>query len=109
MSANLSHEAPAASGLRVHFFQHIEGEGVGSPEQWLQQSGAIVTQTEFFKAGKTVPDLPAHDSVDLLIIMGGAMSVNDEAEYPWLVAEKDWIREHIAAGRALSACVWAAS
>lgn len=86
--------------LRVHFFQHIEGEGVGSPEQWLQERGAIVTQTEFFKVGKgQTTMLPAHDEVDLLMIMGGAMSVNDEEEYPWLKDEKAWIKAHIEAGK----------
>ena len=32
--------------------------------------------------------LPAATDVDLLVVMGGPMSVNDEADYPWLVAEK---------------------
>ncbi|MGV8732952.1 hypothetical protein ACV349_32880, partial [Pseudomonas aeruginosa] len=36
--------------------------------------------------------LPALDSFDLLVVMGGPMSVHDEAQYPWLVAEKRLIR-----------------
>lgn len=85
--------------LRVHYFQHIADEGYGSPEAHLTQKGAQFSHTEFFKVPKGqgvehLPrPLPQHDDVDLLIIMGGVMSVNDEAIYPWLKQEKDWIRQ----------------
>jgi len=49
-------------------------------------------------AGKRAPD-PA--AIDLLIVLGGPMSVNDESAYPWLAAEKDFIRRWIAADRPL--------
>jgi GMP synthase-like glutamine amidotransferase len=86
------------STFRVHYFQHIKDEGLASPEFWLEQRQAIVTATEFFNLAQGDADitLPLHDDVDLLIIMGGAMSVNDEDVYPWLVAEKQWIRHFIA-------------
>ncbi len=88
--------------LRVHYFQHIADEGYGSPEAHLTQKGAQFSHTEFFKVPKGqgvehLPrPLPRHDDVDLLIIMGGVMSVNDEAIYPWLKQEKDWIRQFMA-------------
>lgn len=88
--------------LRVHYFQHIADEGYGSPEAHLKQKGAQFSRTEFFNIPKGqgvqyLPSpLPKHDDVDLLIIMGGVMSVNDEAIYPWLKQEKDWIREFVA-------------
>jgi GMP synthase-like glutamine amidotransferase len=31
--------------------------------------------------------------VDVVVAMGGPMSVNDEAEHPWLVQEKAWLRD----------------
>jgi GMP synthase-like glutamine amidotransferase len=31
----------------------------------------------------------------MLVIMGGPMSVNDEIEFPWLVSEKQFIRQCI--------------
>ncbi|HET8527144.1 MAG TPA: type 1 glutamine amidotransferase, partial [Actinomycetota bacterium] len=37
--------------------------------------------------------LPELDGFDALVAMGGPMSVNDEAEHPWLVGEKRLIRE----------------
>ncbi len=83
--------------FRVHIFQHIKDEGQGSPESWLKQRQAIVTTTEFFELAQGDADiaLPSPDAMDLLMIMGGAMSVNDEDLYPWLVAEKQWIRHFI--------------
>jgi GMP synthase-like glutamine amidotransferase len=53
---------------------------------------------------KAIP-LPDLDTVDLLIAMGGPMSVNDEAELPWLNAEKRVVREAIARNIPVWACV----
>jgi len=87
--------------LRVHYFQHIANEGLGSPEAWLSKNQAVVTTTEFFELKQKDANiiLPAHEDVDLLIIMGGGMSVNDEDIYPWLIAEKKWIRKFIDQGK----------
>ncbi|XID74747.1 type 1 glutamine amidotransferase [Alkanindiges sp. WGS2144] len=84
--------------LRVHYFQHIIHEGYGSPEHYLKEKGAVLGHTEFFalEKGQQASHLPDIDEVDLLIIMGGVMSVNDEAIYPWLKQEKQWIREFMA-------------
>jgi GMP synthase-like glutamine amidotransferase len=89
------------NNLRVHYFQHIVDEGLGSPEVWLSQHQAVVTTTEFFRLAKGDSNitLPMPDEVDLLIIMGGEMSVNDEIIYPWLKAEKLWIRQFIEQGK----------
>lgn len=43
-------------------------------------------------------DLPALSEIDIVIIMGGPMSVHDESEFPWLVEEKRFLREAISAG-----------
>ena len=89
------------SNFRVHYFQHISDEGLGSPESWLKQRQAVVTTTEFFRLaqGDASIALPSTDDVDLLIVMGGEMSVNDEDIYPWLIAEKRWIRQFIEQGK----------
>ena len=89
------------STLCVHYFQHIAGEGLGSPESWLKQHNAVVTVTEFFALAKgdASVTLPNPDEVDLLIIMGGEMSVNDEDIHPWLINEKQWIRHYIELGK----------
>ena len=43
--------------------------------------------------------LPEIDSFDFLIIMGGPMSIHDEAKYSWLKAEKSFIKSAIDAGK----------
>ncbi len=61
---------------------------------WLEARGATITYTRFF-SGEVIPAL---DGIDLLVVMGGPMSVNDEATLPWLVAEKSAIREAVRDG-----------
>ncbi|MFH2058059.1 MAG: amidotransferase [Pseudomonadota bacterium] len=73
--------------MRAHFLQHVPFEGLGSIESWLQAAGYTITCTRFFES----QNLPESDQIDLLIIMGGPMSVNDEKEFPWLVLEKKFI------------------
>ena len=77
--------------LKVHYFQHIAGEGFGSCYEYLKQQGAEISATEFFALPKDfkleIEALPNIEDVDLLMIMGGEMSVNDEANDPWLRIE----------------------
>lgn len=90
--------------LKVHYFQHIAEEGFGSCYHFLKALGAEITATEFFALPPDfvldIEALPHIDQVDLLIIMGGKMSVNDEANYTWLKIEKRWIRRYLAQGKA---------
>lgn len=81
--------------MRAHYFQHVPFEGLGCIRPWLVAAGYEVTCTRFFESA----DIPALDEVDFLIAMGGPMSVNDEEELPWLVAEKRFIRRAIEAGK----------
>ncbi|MFS8823264.1 gamma-glutamyl-gamma-aminobutyrate hydrolase family protein, partial [Synechococcus sp. W60.2] len=37
----------------------------------------------------------------MLIVMGGPMSANDESTFPWLVQEKEFIRNAIEAGKSI--------
>lgn len=91
--------------LRVHYFQHIAQEGFGSCYAYLKAMGAEITATEFFALPPDFPldieALPSVDQVDLLIIMGGTMSVNDEVNYAWLKVEKRWIRRYLATEKAV--------
>ncbi len=89
-------EAPNA--LRVQILEHTPYEGIGSIERWLSWRDARVETTRFHR-----PDwvLPVPGDVDLVIVMGGPMSVNDEADYPWLAAEKAFLRDAVGAGAAV--------
>jgi GMP synthase-like glutamine amidotransferase len=81
--------------MRTHYLQHVPFEGLGSIEPWLASAGHEITCTRLFE----VADLPDPDAIDCLVILGGPMSVNDEAEYPWLASEKRFIREVICSGK----------
>ena len=83
--------------MKVHVLQHVPSEGLGSIEAWLEKIAATVTFTYFFESA----ELPAVHELDLVIALGGPMSVNDEIELPWLRAEKKFIREAIDNGKAV--------
>ena len=81
--------------LRVHWFQHVPFEGLGRLESRLLRAGCRLSATRFYE----YPETPDPADVDFLVVMGGPMSVNDEARLPWLAAEKEFIRRHVAAGK----------
>jgi GMP synthase-like glutamine amidotransferase len=90
--------------MRVHWLQHVPFEGLGAIGPWLAARCARVGVTRFHEA----PALPPPADFDVLITMGGPMSVNDEAALPWLAAEKRFIRVAIEDGkRVLGICLGA--
>ena len=66
-------------------------------EDVLIERGAAITRVELDE-GEPLPDWR---DFDLIVAMGGPMSVNDESEHPWLVAEKRLIREAVQRRRRL--------
>lgn len=84
------------SGLRIHYFQHLVHEDLGSIENWVTARGHVTTCTKFFESDPVIPPL---DDIDWLIVMGGAMGVYEEDKYPWLRDEWAYIAQAIAAGK----------
>jgi len=83
--------------MRVHILQHVSYEGIGSIQGWLRRQEAAVSWTRFH-AGELLPN---RTEMDLLIVMGGPMSVNDEAAFPWLAAEKRFVGRSLDTGCAV--------
>lgn len=83
--------------MRAHYLQHVAFEGLGSILPWLKTNGYQITKTEFYN-NQTLPDVC---DIDLLIIMGGPMSVNEERKYPYLIAEKRFIKQVIDAKKSV--------
>lgn len=81
--------------MRVHYLQHVEFEGLGRLASRFARDGWLVSCTRLF-AGEPLPE---PERVDLLVVMGGPMSVNDEEAYPWLIKEKSFIKDVIAQNR----------
>ena len=73
--------------MRLHCFQHVPFEDLGSIAGWARLHEHTVTYTRFH-AGERPPPVSQYDA---LIILGGPMSVHDEGLYPWLREEKDAI------------------
>lgn len=78
--------------MKIHWLQHVPFEGLGCIEPWLEGQKYKVTCTRLW-AGDIFPD---SGKMDGLIVMGGPMGVYDEAVYPWLAAEKAFIKKIIA-------------
>jgi len=90
--------------MRAHYLQHVPFEGLGAIAPWLERAAHEVRATRLFDSEA----LPGLDAFDLLIVMGGPMSVHDERDHPWLVAEKRFLRAAIEAGkRVLGVCLGA--
>ncbi len=81
--------------LKIHTLQHVPFEELGCIEQWITAKGYRVSYTKLYDNAL----FPALDEVDWLIVMGGPMGVYDEAIYPWLKDEKDFIHQAIENGK----------
>ena len=75
--------------MNVHYLQHVPFEGLGSIEAWLKEQDHSITVTRLYKN----EPLPSIENIDWLIVMGGPMGVEDHAIYPWLMAEKVFIKQ----------------
>ena len=90
--------------MRLHYLQHEPFEDPGSILTWAHERHHVVTGSMIFN-GEPLPSL---DSFDMLVMMGGYMSVYEEDRHPWLVGEKEFIRQAIRSGKAvLGVCLGA--
>lgn len=80
--------------MRAHVLQHVPFEDIGSMALWLAERKADVSYTRFFENAA----LPSLNGIDLIIVMGGPMSVNDESTLSWLRPEKQFVREAVEKG-----------
>mgnify|MGYP005843142155 CR=1 FL=1 len=90
--------------MKLHYFQHVPFEDPANILSWASERGWEVSSTRWYESQSA----PASDAFDLLVVMGGPMSVNDEREYPWLVDEKRSVELAIGSGKAvLGVCLGA--
>lgn len=83
--------------MRVHVLQHVPFEGLGSIAAWVSGQNAQVTYTKFYESS----NLPELTDIDLIIVLGGPMSVNDEDKFPWLQDERAFIANAIVSDKAI--------
>lgn len=81
--------------MRIRTIEHVPFEGPGAITRFAARRGHGLERTRIF-AGDP---LPALDDLDFLIVLGGPMSVHDQDRFPWLSAEKRFVRQAAEAGR----------
>ena len=78
--------------MDIHIFQHEEFEEPGLILEWANLRNHKIKIFKTFKE-----EFPAQDNSDLLIVLGGSMSANDN--FDWLNKEKALIKSHIDKGK----------
>lgn len=76
---------------RALIFQHMDHDNAGRFMDFFAEDGVHPDTVRLWE-GETIPDLAPYD---MLLVLGGAMDVWQERDYPWLVAEKQAIREWV--------------
>jgi len=77
----------------VLIFQHIWCETPGIFLELLREQSLPVETVKLFEGDRPPEDLSRFSG---LLVMGGPMSVNDEADYPWLKTEDRLLKEALA-------------
>ncbi len=92
-------------GRTARVITHVTFEDLGSFEQILREAGFDV---DYVRAGADDFDQIRPEADDLLVVLGGPISVNDAAEYPFLETELDILEKRLAADRpTLGVCLGA--
>jgi GMP synthase-like glutamine amidotransferase len=81
--------------VRVRVLQHVPFEGPAGVAAWAASRGHELEAVRLFDGARP----PAPAGVDLLVVLGGPMSVDDEDRHAFLADEKRAIAEAIEAGR----------
>ena len=82
--------------MRIHCFQHASYEKPGTIKEWADINGHSISYTLLFQDDHT---FPGQEDFDVLLVMGGAMNVDEEDRFPWLINEKDFILQTIKTGK----------
>lgn len=83
--------------MRIHCLQHVPFEDPAGIADWATKHAHTVATTLLFETTL----LPNQEAFDWLVVLGGLMGVYDDKDYSWLTAEKDFLRESIAARKTI--------
>ncbi|CAG5092392.1 Glutamine amidotransferase class-I [Thermobacillus xylanilyticus] len=90
--------------MRLLLLKHFSFDDASVLLTWAKERGC---PAEVFEPPSGQP-FPPKESFDLLVVLGGPMSVFEEDKHPWLTAEKAFLREAIRCGkRVLGICLGA--
>jgi GMP synthase-like glutamine amidotransferase len=74
--------------MKIAALFHVSFEKLGLIEDWILAKEHKLTEYHLYNDSR----LPQVRDFDLLIVMGGPMSVNDEEQFSWLASEKELIK-----------------
>jgi GMP synthase-like glutamine amidotransferase len=81
--------------MRILLLQHDPLDGPGTLVEWAASRNHSVAICLICQGDP----LPPLESFDLLVSLGGPMGSYEEAKHPWLVTEKEYLRQAVAAGK----------
>ncbi len=81
--------------MRINVLQHTPNEGPGTIRDWSHAHGHEL----WVYHPETFGHLPSAEQTDLLVILGGPMSPNDD--FPWIHAERELIADLLEQGKPL--------
>ena len=81
--------------MRIHCLQHLKNDTLGSIGTWIDDKEYKLTKTLLYENSF----FPAPEEFDLLLIMGGTISIYQEEEYSWLKPEKEFVKTVIKDGK----------
>ncbi|HUB68353.1 MAG TPA: type 1 glutamine amidotransferase [Candidatus Methylacidiphilales bacterium] len=88
--------------MKINVLQHAVSEGPGEIGAWAGRRGNFVREHHLYRGDA----LPATDSFDLLVVMGGEMNIYQYRDYPWLKPERQLIEAALNGGkRVIGVCL----
>ncbi len=79
--------------MRFLCIQHEPFEPPGNISKWADQFHHTIDIFKIYT--QNVPEFPKIHNYDSFILLGGAMSVNDENKFPWMKPEKEFLKSVI--------------
>ena len=81
--------------MRILCIQHDPLDGPGTLIDWAKARGNSLAHCMICQGDP----LPPLESFDLLVSLGGPMGAYEEGQHPWLLSEKEYLRQAFAAGK----------
>jgi GMP synthase (glutamine-hydrolysing) len=80
--------------MSVLIIKNVAAEGAGTIERFLADNGISRRTVEIYRE-----ELPSAADFEVLVMLGGPMSVNETDIYPYISAEEELVREFIKKGK----------
>lgn len=81
--------------MNIHVLMHVPFEDAANIGVWAESRGHTLSYTRLYDGEK----VPAPETFGMLAVMGGPMNIYEHDAYPWLVAEKTFIKQAIDTGK----------